>query len=343
MIKNFIISASYFEVMDYKKQGKKPVIEEYEKNQWSYIVEVMLITVKSLIPSVHNEGNIIDYKRFTAELNLWKSYRHGQNKSLINATDKCYDENYWSLVDETIYARVAIITLSNQNWETIKSEVIKNVLYTCGNIEILLECILLSKLLFLKLENKNYEYKDILDELKQETINLSQIELNRYEKLYNMPKSTYEKNYTIQFERVKIELISFLNEVYLDNKFDILKQSLGILKQNDEFLDKSQSFFTCGLVGIVTGKIPSRDIKDVDFLENLCSYISKLRKGRINPESLQLESYNVVDIFKYNVKDVFEHGLLNKCQVLYKGEKDKFIISYIKTRTGTYRFVKLKS
>ncbi|AFS77942.1 hypothetical protein Curi_c08720 [Gottschalkia acidurici 9a] len=344
MIKNFIMNASYFEVLDYKSKGKKPIVEEYEQNQWSYMVEIMILTIKSLLPSQSNDGNIIDYKRFLEELKLWKSYRHGYNKDIINAIDKNYTKEYWNSTDETIYARIVPITLANQNWHTVKKETIKNILYTSGNIEILLEYVLLSKILFLKLKYKDYEYIDILETLKQEIINFSQKDLLECDDFYKMPKDTYCKNYVIEFERTKIDIISFLNGININQKFNTLRESLYILKESETYIYEKDNgnFFTHGLVGMIKGEIISRDIKDINFIESLCSYITKLRKGRINPESLYIESYKDTDIFKYNYDEAFSHDILNKCQIIYKGERDRFIISYVKTRAGIYRFVKLK-
>ena len=158
-IENFIVNASYFEVLDYKKEGKTPIVESFEENQWSYIVEIMIIAIKSLKPSEKDNGNVIDYKRFKSELELWKSYRHGMNRNLMDGIDGKCSKSYFSEIDETVYSRIAVIVLANQSWEAIKSEIIKNILFTTGNIEIILESLMLSKLLFLILRNKNYEYE----------------------------------------------------------------------------------------------------------------------------------------------------------------------------------------
>ncbi len=146
-VRDFLINASYVDVMEYEKQAITPVIESYEEDQWSYIVEVMILTIKSLKPSEAENGNVIDYKRFEKELELWKSYRHGMNRNLLYSVEKKPYENYFTEIDDSIYSRIAVITISNQDFEAIKSEVIKNILFTSGNIEIILESLLLSKML----------------------------------------------------------------------------------------------------------------------------------------------------------------------------------------------------
>lgn len=332
-IENFMLNGAYYEVLEYKKEGKTPIVETYEKDQWSYIIEIMILTIKSLKPSLKDNGNIIDYKRFRAELGLWKSYRHGMNKNLLYSLNKEPYEGYFSNIDESIYSRVAIITLSNQNFEVVKREIIKNILFSSGNIEFVLECLMLSKILFLLAENKDYEYEDILKELKNEAINFSQSEL--------LSLKDYSNDYKIEFERMRINLISLLNEIDI-SKFKVLKDCLLVLKRDKEYkIVESSNFFIAGIMGILKGEVVSREIKDMDFLESLCSYIVKLRKGRIDSINLELNEYKLPSIFNYKEGEVFVHPLLNSSQIIYKGNRENFEIAYVKTRTGIYRFINL--
>lgn len=344
-IKNFVINASYFDVLDYEKRAITPVVDEYEKNQWSYIVEIMIITIKSLKPSQAKGGNVIDYKRFKNELNLWKFYRHGMNRNLLYSTSDMPYENYFAEMDESVYSRIAIITLSNQNFEVIRSEVIKSVLFTSGNIEVILESLMLAKMLFLISRDKSIKYEDIVKSLKDESISFSQIELSDYNKYYKLSEDSYEKNYKVEFERVRINLISLLNDVDISNQFANLKICLDILKLRENEEDYQQleynSFFISGLLGLLKGEILSREIKDVNFLESLCAYVLKLRKGRINSEDLELKSYESLDVFNYKEGEAFNHPLLNSAKLIYKGQRENFEMAYIKTQTGIYRFVNL--
>lgn len=334
-MEGFILNASYYDVLDYKKQNKVPVVESYEINQWSYIVEIMLITIKSLKPCQVKGGNIVDYNRFKKELELWKYYRHGMNKSLLYSMGEKRYGGYFSGIDESVYSRISVITLANQNWKVIKSEIIKNILFSTGNIEMITECLLLSRILFLKLANKNIKYEDLLMDIKQEIINFSPLDID-----------LDEKNSTIEFERYRVNLITKLNGIDMDNKFSLLMRSLKILKSQEggetREIEDLDNFFISGLVGIVSGEVMSRDIKDFGFLESLCSYMVKLRKGRISLEDFKLEDYKELDIFSYNKGDTFLHPLLNFSKIIYKGSKENFEIIYVNTKTGIYRFVRRK-
>lgn len=340
--KDFILNGAYFDVVDYKKDMKAPVVEDYEENQWSYIVEIMILTIKSLKPSQRHDGNVIDYNRFKSELELWKSYRHGMNRNLLYSIDDRFDESYFKNIDDSVYSRIAVITLANQNWDTVKDEIIKSILFTSANIEMILECVLLSRILFYIFRAKTFEYQDILEELKYEAINFSQVELSNYENYYRVSKDRYEKNYKIEFERARINLISLLNGIGLSDKFSILKTCLEILEGKKEYnFEMCNNFFTSGLFGVVSGKVTSNEIKDIRFLESMSSYIVKLRKGRIDTDDLDLTNYVIPSIFDYGENEVFVHPLLNQSKIIYKGQRENFEIAYVKTRTGIYRFVKL--
>lgn len=348
-IENFIIGGCYSDVLAYKTQGKSPMVAEYEENQWSYIIEIMIITIKSLKPSQKDNGNIIDYKRFVSELDLWKSYRHGMNRNLLASIDHRFDENYFTGIDESIYSRISVITMANQDWETIKSQVIKSVLFTSGNIEVTLECLMLARLLFLILRDKNYDYDDLLSSLKNEIINFSQEELMDCEKHYRRPRESYGKNYKIEFERMRINLISLLNEVDMGGNFLVFKTCLDILKDEEDDdgrerldLEETSNFFIGGLQALVLGEVKSKEIKDVRFLESLSTYIARLRKGRIDLDDLKIKSDDLPDVFDYKEGDMFSHPLLNRSQIIYKGEREGFEMAYVKTQTGIYRFVNLE-
>lgn len=329
-MENFILNAAYSDVLSYKKQNKKPVVASYEENQWSYIVEIMLITIKSLKPSQAKDGNIIDYERFKSELELWKYYRHGMNKNILYSMDEKKYSGYYSDIDESVYARISVITLANQNWEIIKCEILKNILFSMGNIEIIIGCLLLSKILFLKLKDKKIEYQDILSDIKQEIISFSPNEID-----------LDTKESKIEFERLRVNMITNLNGIDMGNKFSVLKTCLNILEsENNEAIEEQDNFFISGLIGIMNGEVVSKEIKDLFFLESLCTYMIKLRKGRIALEDFKEREDEIIDVFSYIEGETFNHSLLNSIQVIYKERRDGFEITYLKTKTGIYRFVR---
>src|SRR5699024_8446232 len=100
------------------------------------------------------------------------------------------------------------IILANQRYEIIEDEIIKNILFISGNIESLLEWMLVGKFLHLILNNED----NIIDELKEYIINISQVDfLNSYKDFYRFKLDERLKYYNIEFDRTRINLICIIN------------------------------------------------------------------------------------------------------------------------------------
>ncbi|WP_427338439.1 hypothetical protein [Caloranaerobacter sp. DY30410] len=344
-IRYFINNAVYGDSLRYFVSKSNAINQKKIKGQWSYIVELFIITVKSLIPSMNVEGTIVEYTRFKEEIKLWISYRHGSNKPLINSVNKFDDKTYWIEIDDSVYARIFPIVAANTQWDVILSEVIKNILFTTGNIFILQKCIILSKILYLIL-NGQKDYDKIISSLKEEIIRLSQKELiSKYNKYYRADIATFPGNFVIDFEKTRIELLNLFNGKSINNNFYILGKVLDILRGDiKEFSQIHYNFFLYGILGlIVQNNSELIEYKDKNFIQSLAGYLLRLRKSRINPESLYIKNYYMPDVFKYNVQEEFNHSLLNKCKVVNKEETEKLFITYIKTKAGIYRFFKFKN
>lgn len=344
-IRYFINNAVYGDSLRYSVNKNNAIKQKKIKGQWSYIVELFIITVKSLIPSMDIEGTTVEYTRFKEEIKLWTSYRHGSNKSLINSVNKFDNKTYWTEIDDSVYARIFPIVAANTQWDIILSEVIKNILFTTGDIFILQEGIILSKILYLIL-NGEKDYDKIINNLKEEIIQLSQKELiSKYNKYFRADIAAFPGNFVIVFEKTRIDLLNLLNGKLIENSFFILKIVLDILRGDiKEYSQIHFNFFLYGVLGlIIKNNSEFVDYKDKNFIQSLANYLLKLRKSRINPESLYIKNYYMPDVFKYSVGEEFNHSLLNKCIVVNKEETEKLLITYIKTKAGVYRFFKLKN
>ncbi|MTI49496.1 MAG: hypothetical protein FH761_16815 [Firmicutes bacterium] len=352
IIKRFIDNGCYEDTVKYGEYIKNRDRANETKNldgQWSYLTELVIITIKSLIPSNEIIGTVIDYKRFEEELKLWHSYRHGYNKALLNALTRKSSNIYWNETDNSSYCRIFPLVASNSNWETTKDQILKNLVCVTGNINTILECLVLSKLLQEILDGIT-DYECILEDIKEEIIHFSQKDfIDKYSTDFLFILDTYEGNYAIDFERKRISLINILNGLYLGNDFQTLKQSLEILNHNlslgeddlrkeDSELESTNHYFLAGLRGALDTNHFVGNYKDKSFITNLGSYLYKLRKSRISPESLIVEDYFMPDVFSFNEGDTFNHTLLNTCKVVKKENYRSFLISYIKTKAGTYRF-----
>lgn len=296
----------------------------------SYITDMTIISIKSLMPSREYVGVNIDYNRYNEEIKLWKDYRNGDNPSLINLFQGLEPDIYWESVDNSIYSRTIPIVLANENFDNIRREIIKNLLFTTGNIESLIETILLSKIIFLLINNR----ENIVEELKEEIINFSQLEFEmEYGKYYKVPIEKYSGNYAVSFEQKKIFALNILNNCPSPG-FETLRDSLNVLFANGNgksTIGKSIKVFLENNLG---------EISIGQYYRELADYLYRLRKGKISPEALEIKEYYLPDIFQFKEGDVFYHSLLNKSMVIKRQEIGNNIIIDLETKSGLYRFKK---
>ena len=301
-----------------------------EKIYKKYITETTILTIKSLLPSEDEVATRIDYERYKKEMKLWYYYRNGDNEVLLNALEKPREDIYFQGIDDSVFIRISPIVLSNNNWNVIKEEVLKNILYTTGNIATLLEGLLLSKILYLTYNNR----VNILEETKDEIINLSQTNLlESYKDSFRINIEKYLGNYHVDFEKNRIEIINVLNGI--DSKhFKTLYESLKVINMN---IKSEYNPFTIGLYSLKNDIDPLTK-GNLSVFENFCNYIYKLNKGRIDPKLLYIDKYSLPDVFSFNVGDVFYHSLLNNCKVIKKEEGNDRLIVYVDTKSGIYKF-----
>lgn len=305
--------------------------EDIKKNNGpSHITDIIVLTIKSLVPSEEAVRVDIDYTRYGEEIKLWQHYRHGENPSLMNILDEIDSNIYWNGKDDTLYYRLLPIILSNTDLDAVKQEVIKNILFTTGNIEVLIEGLLLSKLVYNLIQGKG----NILNELKEEVINFSQIEfLEKYREFFRIPLEEYNGKYPIEFEQCKIYALNILNQSFAQ-RFMTLKDCLKIL------LNKGKASTCFGKSIEFHVDINNHNEFKLDsYYYELGNYIYNLRSGRINPKLLKIQEYHLPDIFKFQEGEVFYHSLLNKSKVIKRQNLNGKTIVYLKTKSGIYRFI----
>lgn len=315
----------------YKKELMENLFKEdfIVNEKYTYLSQLGVITIKSLMPLKDNMGVRIDYKRFVEELKLWKKYRLGENKALLNLKEN-KSEVYWKEEDDSIFTRIIPIIIANENWDIIKEEVVKNIIFTTGNIKDMFEYLSIAYVIYMIIERE----ADLLPKLKEKIIGFAQVEfLEEYEKFYKNPIDTYPGNYKVEFEKEKIQIISLLNGVSVAKYYkleDILKYIAG--KDIKTFIGKI-------LKGLTDED--SNQINLPGFYKNLSTYLVNLSKGKINSEQLQVKEYILPDVFSFKEGDVFYHTLLNDSKIIKKEVSNGKLTSLVQTKTGMYLFEKV--
>lgn len=302
--------------------------EDYsEEKRYSYISQLAIITTKSLIPMIDEEGVRIDYTRFLEEFKLWLSYRIGENSSLLNAQGRVAPNLYWNDKDDSIISRVIPLVLANQRYEIIEEETIKNVLFTTGNLITLFETISIAYLLYLVLLDED----NVIDKLKENIIGFSQTDyMNKYKKYYRIEIENYPGNFKVEFEREKIHQLNFLNGIN-NNRYSNLDDIVKVLDK-----EEPKTFIGKVLYGFLYDS--NKECNLPRFYISLGEYLISLRKSRIDPDKLKIKEYILPDVFSFNEGEVFFHSLLRESKVIKKEVKDYILTSLIQTKTGMYLF-----
>ena len=288
--------------------------------------QLALITIKSLMPNKVEKANRVDYSRFGKELELLKYYKvENENNKLKDINEQEYSNNK----DKTVYARILPIIVANKDYEVIEEEVVKNILYTSGDVETLLETLVASKFLSMIVEENN----NLLDDLRQYIINLSQVEfLDKYGEYYLHGNPEEDPKYKIKFEKSKIDMISILHGKGT-GKYGVLVDLVSVINGG-----KADSKTGHIVENAVNGQNIDCEI-DGNY-KRMALYVVNLREGKIDPKDLKIEEYKLPDIFSFEEGETFFHSLLSNSKVIKKETKNDSLISLIQTKSGMYLFKK---
>ncbi len=295
-----------------------------ENNRHSSLTQLCLLTIKSLLPSNDKMGSRIDYKRFEEELNLWKYYKLGSIDSLENIIGENINAEVYFKEDTSINYRILPIAIANLEFEIAEEEIIKNILYTSGNIRSLLKGVFINKLLY------SPSGEELIEELKSYMINFGQLDfLEKYSKYYRINLENYPLNFSIEFEKEKIKIINILNGLKSKGYEDLYELLEVILEGKDSSSELARIFKFNGLEYTIN-----------EFFISMNDYVLKLNSGAIGREDLKISDYVLPDLFKFQEGDEFYHSLLNNSKVVKKEVRNNILTSIISTKTGMYRFRK---
>lgn len=304
--------------------------EDFNKSaQYTYQSQLAVIVIKSLVPMINEEAIRIDYKRFLEEYKLWNNYRIGENSSLLNAQGGVNPNVYWQDRDDSLIYRIIPLIVANKNYKFLEEEVIKNILFTTGNLQSLYETISIAALFNMIIEKES----NPVDKFKEIIIGFSQREfLERYTRFYRVDINQYMGNFKAEFEREKISLLNILHGMR-SNKYEIVEELIDIIENNQPH----KTYIGKILYDYINNET---DYNISKFHRSMGDYLTSLRKSRIDPNKLIIKDYKLPDVFSFNEGDMFFHSLLKEAKVIKKEVKDGILTSLIQTKTGIYLFKK---
>lgn len=279
---------------------------------------LIIINTKCLVDDKIQRYVYIDNNRLKDELRYYNFY----------GTKPSYDD---------ILNILLPLILSNTNIQKCEDEVVsliqKYVKYLKKEdnlFEYILGAVIYNALMHYLLENKNIEYNDLLQLLKEKIIGFS-IEL--------------EKLNMIKFQMARINAIQLIDnyiylkvEDYQDGK--IIRNLLNVIY--DIYIEE-RNVNNTGVLSIkksilsILGEESNLNMDNIDFLEQMSHYITKIRKYAINKKTYNLNS-DPRNLIKYNEGDIVSDAILNKTNIVSKELHDNILHIKVKSKSGEYNF-----
>ena len=229
------------------------------------------------------------------------------------------------------------LILSNTNIQKSEEEVLaliqKYVRYLKKEqylFDYILASVLYNSLIHNLIDNKDMEYEEILQSIKEKVIGL-QIEL--------------DKTSMIKFQMARIKAIQVIDN-YIDLKIcdyeenEIITNLLNVIYDiymedreviNDGLKKKKKSILS------ILSADANLNIDNIDFISSMAMYITKLRKYSINKSSYNTSS-DPRSLINLNKGDTIVDPILNKIQVISKDFCDNVLRISIKSKSGQYTF-----
>ena len=229
------------------------------------------------------------------------------------------------------------LILSNTNIQKSEEEVLaliqKYVRYLKKEqylFDYILASVLYNSLIHNLIDNKDMEYEEILQSIKEKVIGL-QIEL--------------DKTSMIKFQMARIKAIQVIDN-YIDLKIcdyeeneiitNLLNVIYDIYMEDREVINDGLLSIKKSILSILSADA-NLNIDNIDFISSMAMYITKLRKYSINKSSYNTSS-DPRSLINLNKGDTIVDPILNKIQVISKDFCDIVLRISIKSKSGQYTF-----
>ena len=229
------------------------------------------------------------------------------------------------------------LILSNTNIQKSEEEVLaliqKYVRYLKKEQDLfdyILASVLYNSLIHNLIDNKDMEYEEILQSIKEKVIGL-QIEL--------------DKTSMIKFQMARIKAIQVIDN-YIDLKIcdyeeneiitNLLNVIYDIYMEDREVINDGLLSIKKSILSILSADA-NLNIDNIDFISSMAMYITKLRKYSINKSSYNTSS-DPRSLINLNKGDTIVDPILNKIQVISKDFCDNVLRISIKSKSGQYTF-----
>ena len=229
------------------------------------------------------------------------------------------------------------LILSNTNIQKSEEEVLaliqKYVRYLKKEqylFDYILASVLYNSLIHNLIDNKDMEYEEILQSIKEKVIGL-QIEL--------------DKASMIKFQMARIKAIQIIDN-YIDLKIcdyeeneiitNLLNVIYDIYMEDREVINDGLLSIKKSILSILSADA-NLNIDNIDFISSMAMYITKLRKYSINKSPYNTGS-DPRSLINLNQGDTIVDPILNKIQVISKDFSNNILRISVKSKSGQYTF-----
>ena len=294
---------------------KKAYISAFDIDD-KYLKDLIVINTKCLIDDNTQRYVYVDNNRLRDELIYYRFYGEKPNYNNI------------------INILLPIIT-SNTNIKKSEDEVVeliqKYVKYFKKEdnlFEYILSSVLYNAIIHYIIEDKNIEYKDLLQKIKERIIeftisldksNTIKFHMARINAMQQIDKSIYLKVQDYDNDKILVNLLNILYDIYIEDR---------------EVKDCGSKSIKKSILSIL-GDDENNNIDNIDFILSMSEYIVKLRHYKVN-KKLYDKNSDPRYLINLNEGDTYNDPIFNQIKVVSKNFNNNILNINIKSKSGLY-------
>jgi len=294
---------------------KKAYISAFDIDD-KYLKDLIVINTKCLIDDNTQRYVYVDNNRLRDELIYYRFYGEKPNYNNI------------------INILLPVIT-SNTNIKKSEDEVVeliqKYVKYFKKEdnlFEYILSSVLYNAIIHYIIEDKNIEYKDLLQKIKERIIeftisldklNTIKFHMARINAMQQIDKYIDLKVQDYDNDNILINLLNVLYDIYIENR---------------EVEDCGSTSIKKSILSIL-GDDENNNIDNIDFILSMSEYIVKLRHYKIN-KKLYDKNSDPRYLINLNEGDTYNDPIFNQIKIVSKNFNNNILNINIKSKSGLY-------
>ncbi|WP_195251564.1 hypothetical protein [Romboutsia sp. 1001713B170207_170306_H8] len=277
---------------------------------------LIIVNTKCLVDDGKNRCVFVDVNRLKDELIYFKFYGEALSyNSILN------------LILPVILANTNIDRSQDESISLIQKYA-KYFKKEIKMFDFILSAVIYNGVIHSLIENKNIEYEELLQSAKERIIGLA---------------INLEKPQMIKFQMSRINTLQIIDK-FIDGKYEdyddnnIVSTILNILY--DIYIEDRQPV-NDGIMSIkksilsILGVESDLNIENIDFINSMSEYITKLRLYKINKKIYDKTS-DPRSLIKLNENDVYVDPIFNQIQVVSKEFSENILSVKIKAKSGIY-------